>query len=103
MDIDWPPPTLREALLGQAEDAVMRGRNQAYGDPKDNLGLTAQLLTVLFGHKLVNGEYFTAPDVALIMLQVKQARLVHTADHWDSWVDVAGWAACGAECAQNDP
>jgi hypothetical protein len=38
-------------------------------------------------------------DVALMMDDVKSARLCETPDHRDSWVDKAGYSACGAEVA----
>jgi hypothetical protein len=30
---------------------------------------------------------------------LKVARLMHTPGHVDSWVDIAGYAACGADVA----
>jgi hypothetical protein len=30
---------------------------------------------------------------------LKIARLKNSPNHRDSWVDIAGYAACGAECA----
>jgi len=37
-------------------------------------------------------------DVAILLTLVKVARLKNSPDHRDSWVDIAGYAACGAEC-----
>lgn len=39
----------------------------------------------------------TPEQVALCMAGVKMARLVQSPDHEDSWLDLAGYAAVGAE------
>lgn len=38
-------------------------------------------------------------DVAILMALMKIARLIESPNHMDSWVDLAGYAACGARCA----
>jgi hypothetical protein len=37
-------------------------------------------------------------DVAAMLALLKIARLQQSPNHRDSWVDLAGYAACGAEC-----
>jgi hypothetical protein len=44
-----------------------------------------------------------ARDVAIFEIMVKVARLAETPDHFDSWTDIAGYAACGARCANASP
>jgi hypothetical protein len=83
----------REEVLALANEAVMKSRNQDYGDPKDNLGHTADLWSV---YKGVN---FSAADVAMMMVLLKLSRMAKSPQKADHYVDVAGWAACGAECA----
>ena len=39
----------------------------------------------------------TPADVANMMIMLKVARLRHTPGVLDSWLDIAGYAACGAE------
>lgn len=39
----------------------------------------------------------TPADVAMMLVDLKLARLEASPAHLDSWVDVAGYAACGAE------
>jgi len=39
-------------------------------------------------------------DVALMMALLKIARLKGNPIHGDSWVDLAGYAACGAESSE---
>jgi hypothetical protein len=41
----------------------------------------------------------TPEQVALCMIAVKQARLMETPDHDDSWQDILGYALVGYECA----
>lgn len=98
----------RAELLNAALDAVNR-RPKAYGPPERNFDRIAALWTVY-----VDGKYaqwgdgalrhvdclqFDAVDVACMMILMKVARIEETPDHDDSWIDIAGYAACGAECA----
>jgi len=41
----------------------------------------------------------TPEQVALCMIAVKQARLMETSNHNDSWQDILGYALVGYECA----
>lgn len=83
--------TMREHVLRTAEQLVMGDRNKDYSDPKDNFDQTAGLWS----------EYLKVPlkahDVAVLMILAKVARLSTSPDKADSWVDIAGYAACGAE------
>lgn len=83
--------TIREDMLEQARVTVSTDRNASYGEPGDNFQKIADLWT---GY---TGQLFTAADVANMMILVKVARLRGNLSHLDSWVDVAGYAACGAE------
>ena len=40
-----------------------------------------------------------ASDIAMMMALMKIARLAHAPGHMDSWIDIAGYAACGGEIA----
>ena len=67
---------------------VIETRRQQYGSPED-----------LFDHiakrwSLVLGTEVTPTQVALCMIDLKVARLVHDPAHRDSIVDLAGYAAC---------
>lgn len=88
---------VRAALLRLAEDLITGDRNKTYGSPTENFKNIAALLNVQFAHKL--REEFTAADVAIMMLQVKLARMI-AQPKYDNWLDVAGYAACGAECQE---
>ena len=41
-------------------------------------------------------------DVAAMMIMLKISRARQTPTHKDSWVDMAGYAACGYEVAQKE-
>jgi hypothetical protein len=63
---------------------------EVYGDPADTYRRISALRTVV--------DECKDPELREIigMLATKIARLVQTPDHLDSWVDVAGYARCGA-------
>ena len=86
------PP--RAAVLREAEAIVSNDRNSAYGGPEDSFERTAALWAAY------KGAAFSAADVAAMLALLKLARLAHNPTHRDSWVDLAGYAACGAEVAK---
>ena len=90
-------------MLEKAIHAVGdRGLN--YGKPEDNFDRIARLWNVHLTNRGMNALFhLTATDVAVMCALLKIARLQHTPDHLDSWVDLAGYAACGAEIAIVDP
>lgn len=84
----------REETLRAATAIVTQDRNSQYGEPEDVFQTIANLWTAYSG--IAN---FTKADVALLLALLKIARLRHHQDHADSWTDLAGYAACGAEVA----
>lgn len=89
-----PCPSEREKLLDDAKAVVCGERDKQYGNVEDNFGLIANLWTVY------TGVGIEARDVANMMILLKIARN-NASDHRDNWVDIAGYAACGAECDEN--
>lgn len=83
----------REQILMTAKNIVCSDRNKQYGEPEDNFRSIAELWSVYTGLTL------TAKDVALMMTLFKIARLMANPEKDDSWIDAAGYIACGAECA----
>ena len=80
-----------EALKAAAKTVEKRG--ESYGDVRENHERIASLWSVVLGQDI-------SPErVVLCMTCVKVARLIQTPDHEDSWVDIAGYGACGAEVA----
>ena len=82
--------TDREMLLEAARAAVCGERAEAYGNLEDNFSGIAAFWTFYLGFNV------TAHDVANMMILLKVARN-STSGHRDNWVDIAGYAACGAE------
>ena len=83
----------REQLLENARECVTGQRAQDYGKVEDNFGTIAQL----WGGYL--DKTISCEDVAALMVLLKVARIKGGSTD-DSWVDVAGYAACGAECKE---
>ena len=86
----------REEVLKQAEICVCGKRQQDYGNPEDNFGLIADLWNAYSGQK------YTAVDVAMMMALLKMARIKTGTGTDDSFVDLAGYAACAGEIAGNN-
>jgi len=84
----------RQQLLREAETLVTGDRNNAYGPPTQDFQRTADLWTIyLDGRRIIE-----AHDVAIMMSLLKISRLSWDPTKRDSWVDLAGYAACGYEC-----
>lgn len=81
----------RTGILRTAEIMVTGQREQDYGTPEENFTTIARLWSVAFGHE------FVAEDVALAMILLKVARAVNGNGSDDTYVDIAGYAACGGE------
>lgn len=79
----------RVHVLTEAGEAVNGARNEDYGEPFNDFMRVSQMWTAAFDH------YFTPEDVAKALILLKVGRLSHTPSHFDSWVDIAGYAACG--------
>ena len=86
--------TPRQEILDEASKLIHGDRNASYGSPTQNFENTAALLNVQLGHKLK--EPLTATDVALVMIQLKMARIIASPKR-DNWADIIGYAACGFE------
>ena len=84
---------VRRSILHRAHEAVNGDRQENYGDQLENFTNIADRMTITLRTKLV--EPITPQEVALLMLDVKLARLSKTGGrHTDSIVDVAGYAEC---------
>lgn len=90
-----PATTPAEQLLQTAILTVAQ-RRATYGPPADHFAKTVAAVNAIFGHKL--REPLTVSDWAQIMILDKLARHQGTARSADTPVDLAGYAACLAEC-----
>lgn len=86
--------TQRRKALNEAADLIDSDRNAIYGEPGENMARIAALWSDFMGVQ------FTSTDVVAFMALVKLSRIAKTPDHRDSWIDLAGYAAIGAEVAQ---
>ena len=91
----------RADILHAAEKCVCGQREQDYGTPENNFETIAELWETYLRRACVDeagGVYIDANDVAMMMALLKIARIAAGGGKADSWIDLAGYAACGAEC-----
>lgn len=84
----------KEAVLDKAKELISNERLKHYGPPKVNFTRIARLWSVVLGIEV------SAAQVAVCLAQLKIARLCETPQHEDSWIDLAGYAACGGEVSE---
>ncbi len=89
--------TTRARCLETALGYVTRDRSSSYGDPEDNFANIAEIWNAQ-GLR-IDGRCLASSDVALLMAGMKLARLRFNPGHEDSWIDLAGYAACGMDVA----
>lgn len=92
MDVDILLKQIADAgddpkLLEQASKIVYGDRQRDYGDAKTNHEQIAALWSPILGMTV------SYQQVIQCMIALKLARLIHTPDHRDSWMDIAGYAA----------
>lgn len=110
-------PSSRRDILRCAEKCVCGQREQDYGTPESNFQLIADLwngylgntlskekrdfekeLGVTHKHKELSVPWeISAMDVSMMMALLKIARIKNGGGSGDSFVDLAGYAACGGE------
>ena len=92
-DIEPETETISERarILREAEKNVCGQREQDYGSPESNFQLIADLWADYLGTSV------SAKDVAMMMVLLKVARIKNGGGSGDSFVDIAGYAACGGE------
>ena len=95
----------RAAVLEKARACVCGEREQDYGSPEDSFGCIAELWEAYLRAACVSPNAIitvTPADVAMLMALLKIARVGTSCvgGTADSFVDLAGYAACGAECAE---
>lgn len=81
----------RSAVLKEAELIVNGNREAEYGNAEDNFNTIAMLWSVYTDAEI------TPKDVAAMMILLKVARTKSGHGKDDTWIDIAGYAACGAE------
>ena len=86
----------RLETLKAAAECVCGSREEDYGSPEDNFAVIAGLWTAYTGTDV------TPKDVAMMMALLKIAR-AKAGSKPDTYVDLAGYAACGAEISAREP
>lgn len=95
-------PETRREILQAAERCVCGDRDNEYGGPENSFALIAQLWEPIIRARCVSpgaDVFVDAVTVSLLMAELKIARAATNTGHMDSWVDLAGYAACGGEIA----
>lgn len=94
----------RSEILDTAKKCVCGDREQDYGSPEKSFDAIASMWTsYLYAAGLMeNGDptvwkRITPKDVAAMMVLFKMARIATGRFKEDSWIDAAGYAACGGE------
>lgn len=85
----------RLETLKAAAECVCGSREEDYGSPEDNFAVIAALWTAYTGTDV------TPKDVAMMMALLKIAR-AKAGSKPDTYVDLAGYAACGAEISARE-
>ena len=92
---DDTPTNAAEHLLRTAIHTV-GARRATYGPPREHFARTVAAINVIFSHKL--REPLTEADWAMVMILDTLARHHGPSKSKDTPVDLAGYAACLAEC-----
>lgn len=100
----FTPVEKRKRVLDDAIDAVCKDRCEMYGEVEDNFGVIAGLWNAYL--KTLTGREvdLTPKEVAEMMILFKVGRAATAMeDHRDTYVDIAGYAACaGGMCDEKD-
>jgi hypothetical protein len=87
----------RSEILDTAKKCVCGQREQDYGSPESNFQLIADLWNDYLELPTGETQEITPKDVAMMMALLKIARIKNGGGTGDSFVDLAGYAACGGE------
>lgn len=96
----------RVDILDAAAKIVTQDRYEQYGSPEDNFGLIAKLWEAYIAARCVSDNSdvcLEGEDVAMMMCLLKIARsATATESKSDTYIDIAGYAACGGELATKE-
>lgn len=98
---------IRAEILEKARVCVCGERETDYGSPEDSFEIIGLLWGVYLNaaHPKATKDFayneITAKDVAVMMSLLKVARIAH-GNTPDSFVDLAGYAACAGEIATRE-
>lgn len=96
--------TITRAEILDAAKAIVTGeREQQYGKPEDNFRMIGNLWEIYLKARCLDscgGLDILPEDVAMMMSLLKIARIASGNYKADSFIDLAGYAACAGECAK---
>lgn len=87
---------IKSVILEEAGSITSGARRQQYGPPERNFERIASYWNVYFMNT-GRSVLITPGDVSKMMRLMKEARLDETPDHYDSFVDIVGYALTEAE------
>jgi len=86
--------SVRADILSAAAQAVTVDRAATHGEAEQSFAQIAALWSVRLGVEI------TPEQVAILLVDLKTVRAWGNPGHLDNWIDIAGYAACGGEVAQ---
>ena len=82
-----------EYLLDVTKKVIDGAREEDYGSKQINFERIAEFWTTYLKNKDLKGGYqLSVRDVGALMILLKMARIAHTENHADSWIDMEGYA-----------
>lgn len=88
--------SIRQDTLFKAVEIISNDRNADYDEPENNFITIADLWSAYLG---VTVE---PHDVAVLNILQKVSRIQTSPFKEDHWIDIAGYAGCGYECAAQE-
>lgn len=80
-------------LLDVAKNVIDGAREEDYGSKQVNFERIAEFWTTYLKNKDLKGGYqLSVRDIGAMMILLKMARIAHTENHPDSWIDLEGYA-----------
>lgn len=76
---------------------IIAGRSALYGATEDSLTHIAHLWHSYIQNRFGRTAGLDTRDVIAMLLLMKVTRCTYSPSWLDSWLDIAGYAACGAE------
>ena len=101
-DSEIPEPKTRAEILDAAKQCVCKDRNDQYGEPEESLGAIAEFWQTFLRRKKGVDREINAEDASAMMILFKIARTTTGKPKIDSWIDMAGYAACGGEIQEGE-
>jgi hypothetical protein len=91
------------SIADEAKAIVAGSRRDQYGGPENGFANIARFWQAYFENTGRGHVNITAADISPMMRLFKEARLCHTPDHRDSFVDLIGYTLTGAEVNGVEP